>query len=65
VLGGAGDGAPHGISPARAETERTSVIPVVISNLFMDVSPVVELNDARILTSNRLKQLKKLLARRN
>jgi hypothetical protein len=62
--GGAGDGAPHGISPAKAETERTNVITVVISNLFMDVSPVIRFNDARILTSNRLKQLEKLLARR-
>jgi hypothetical protein len=37
---GAGDGAPHGMSPAKAETERTNVIAMVISNLFMDVSPV-------------------------
>jgi hypothetical protein len=42
VLGGA-DGAPHGISPAKAELESTNVIAVVISNLFMEVSPVVGL----------------------
>ncbi len=37
---GTGDGAPQGMSPAKAETERTNVIARVISNLFMDVSPV-------------------------
>jgi hypothetical protein len=44
VVGGvptsAGDGAPHGMSPAKAETERTNVIAMVVNNFFMAVSPV-------------------------
>jgi len=41
VSGGGGTGAPHGISPAKAEHESINVIAVVIRNLFMEVSPVV------------------------
>jgi hypothetical protein len=37
---GAGAGAPTpGISPAKAETERTEVKAIAIRNLFIDVAP--------------------------
>jgi len=64
VPGGGGEGAPHGISPAKAEHESINVIVVVINNRFMGSFSCCGISDARILTSNRLKQPKKLLASR-